>query len=264
MTLDLTTVLFEGIIAYLPVLMRVTSYLVTLPIWGQRVPAMVKIGLGALLTILIAPAVEPVDIPSSVGSYVFLIVEEVAIGLAMGLVVAMVVHAIYLAGQLIDVPLGFGMVNVLDPQTGIQIPIIAQLKFTLAMLVLFAVNGHHLLLSGLVQSFALVPVGFASPDLAVIARVGIDTFGALFVLALRIAIPIVTALFVTDVALGIVARAVPQINVFFVGIPLKIGLGMVLITFALPIFVFLISSTFSEEGEMMRVLNQLLHALRTP
>src|SRR5690606_4570787 len=157
--------------------------------------------------------------------------------------------------------IGFGMVNVIDPQTGMQIPMMAQFKFAVAMLVLFVVNGHHALLLALSQSFSVLPVGFAHMSGAV-ARVGIDAFGQMFVLALRIALPVVAALFVTDVALGIVARTVPQINVFFVGIPLKIGVGLVILVVVLPVYVAVIGRILGGHGEMMQALTQLIEALR--
>lgn len=223
---------------------------------------MAKIGLSAIIALLVAPTIPAVTIPDYPGAYTLLVVEEVVVGLAMGLIVSIVVNAIYLAGQMIDVPIGFGMVNVIDPQTGMQIPIVAQFKYVLAILILFTINAHHFLIAGMAQSFSVLPVGFAALDAPAVTAVGIETFGTMFLLALRIGLPIVAALFVTDVALGIVARAVPQINVFFVGIPLKIGLGFLLLVFVLPTFVGLITGIFGEEGEMMRALYRLITALR--
>lgn len=258
--MDLYNDALRWVIESLPVLMRVASFLLAIPIFGQGVPSVAKVGLAAFITALIVPNLSLAPIPDDLGAFTFLIVEEVVVGLAMGLIVTMLFSAIYLAGQLIDVPMGFGMVNVVDPQTGMQIPIVAQFKFALAILILFAVDGHHALIGGLARSFSIVPIGFASAHPEV-TRVALNAFGTLFTLALRIALPIVAALFIADVALGIVARAVPQVNVFFVGIPLKIGLGIVLMIIALPVFGTLMATVLAEQGEMVRALEALLRAL---
>lgn len=177
----------------------------------------------------------------------------------MGLIVAMVVGAVYFAGQLLDVPVGFSMVNVIDPQTGEQTPLLAQFHFVLAILILFIVNGHHTLLLALAHSFALIPVGEVG-TIGSSVDVFIKSFGKIFALGLRIALPVIGALFVTDVALGIVARAVPQINVFFVGFPLKIGLGVALLLVVLPVYVVFVAGLFGPSGEMASSLMELMAA----
>ena len=244
----------------LAVLIRVSAFFVAIPLFGQGVPTLAKVGLAGVITLLVAPSVAPFDLPDHAVGYTLLIAEEALIGLAMGLVVTVVITAIYLGGQLIDVPIGFSMVNVIDPQTGMQVPIVAQFKFLLAMLILFVVDGHHALLGGVAKSFQVVPIGLATMNPGV-AQVGVETFGTMFVVALRIALPLVAALFLADVALGIVARAVPQINVFFVGIPLKIAFGLVMLVLVMPVFARVMAALLSEQGEMMEALVQLLRAL---
>ena len=130
-----------------------------LPFLGRSVPAIAKIGLAASMTLLISPAISVPALNQELGRFFLIVVEEVLVGLAMGLVVSTVLMAVYLAGQFIDVPMGFGMVNVMDPQTGGEVPIVAQFQFIVAVLIFFLIDGHHSLFRALIHSFQIVPVG---------------------------------------------------------------------------------------------------------
>src|SRR5690606_20832157 len=115
------------------------------------------LALGGIITLLIFPTVPLPALPQDLAGYALAVVEEVAVGLALGLIVSLIITALYLAGQLMDMPMGFGMVNVLDPQTGMEVPIMAQFKYVLAILLFFMIGGHHELFRALVRSFAELP-----------------------------------------------------------------------------------------------------------
>src|SRR5690606_3293279 len=187
-------------------------------------------------------------------------VEEVLVGLAMGLIVTTVMMAVYLAGQLIDVPMGFGMVNVMDPQMGSEAPVVAQFYFAIALLTFFLIDGHHGLLRALVQSFDVVPLGGATLSGGVPA-IALDAVRSMFSLGLKIALPVIGALFLTDVALGIVARAGSQMNVCFVGFPLKVGLWLLLLASAMCGFIGFIAEAIGTVGEIERLLMALVRAM---
>lgn len=248
------------LVDYVPAFFRVMSFLMLLPFLGRSVPPMARIGMGAAVTLLIAPALSPPVLSQELGGFLLVTVEEVLVGIAMGAVVTTVMMSVYLAGQLIDVPMGFGMVNVLDPQTGGEVPVVAQLQFVVAVLVLFLIDGHHNLLRALVHSFQVVPVGGAMMG-GEVAATALETVRSMFAVGLRIALPLVAALFLTDVTLGIIARAVPQINVFFVGFPLKVGLGVLLLAVVMPAFVVFIAGVFGSGGELSRLLDAMIRAL---
>ena len=179
---------------YIPAFFRVTSFLMLLPFLGRSVPAIAKIGLAASMTLLISPAISVPALNQELGRFFLIAVEEVLVGLAMGLVVSTVLMAVYLAGQFIDVPMGFGMVNVMDPQTGGEVPIVAQFQFIVAVLIFFLIDGHHSLFRALIHSFQIVPVGrgVMSPEVPAVA---LQTVRSMFALGLRIALPVVGALF---------------------------------------------------------------------
>lgn len=212
------------------------------------------------MTLLVSPALSVPALNQELGGFLLVTVGEVLVGLAMGLVVTTVLMAVYLAGQLIDVPMGFGMVNVMDPQTGGQVPVVAQLQFMVAILVFFLIDGHHSLFRALVHSFQMVPVGGGVMS-GEVAATALEAVRGMFSLGIRVALPVVGALFLTDVALGIVARAVPQINVFFVGFPLKVGLGLFLLAMVMQAFVVFVAGAFGPGGEMSRLLDAMIRAL---
>src|SRR5690606_31479578 len=135
--------LVSGVLDYLPVFIRVTSFLFALPISGRGVPPQARLGLGAAITLILAPVV-PVP-PGGEPRAAFSLGCAVAAlgGLAMRLVVPTVMLAVRPAGQLLDVPVGFGIVNVMVPQMGAEIPIVAQFQFVVAILIFFWIDGHH-------------------------------------------------------------------------------------------------------------------------
>lgn len=258
--MELLDALQSDFAAHLPIFVRISAFFVAIPLFRQGVPALAKLAVAAVVTLLLRPAVPVPPLPGDPLSYALVAASETAVGLAIGLVVTTLLSALYLAGQFIDFPMGFGMVNVLDPQTGTQMPVLGEFLSTVAILVLFLVDGHHVLLRALAESFALLPIGGAGlggPAIEAVTRL----FSASFVLGLRIALPVMGALFLADVALGIVARAVPQINVFFVGFPLKIGIGFAVIALVLPAFVMLMAELLSPTGAMTEHIANLVGAL---
>jgi len=249
------------IIGFLPVLVRVSGLVMASPLFGGRgVPAQVKIGLSFVTAIALYPILpEQVFAMDTVGLYYMAIIRELIVGAGLGFAVTLIFSAIYLAGQLIDVPMGFGMVNVVDPQSGLQVPIFAQFQYVLAALIFLSVGGHHGLFRALASSFTLIPIGGRMPGSGWAMTV-LDTFATMFYLGVKLSLPLVTGLLLADVALGIVARAVPQINVFVVGFPAKILIGISLFVLVLPTYVALLSQIFGAEGELGSILRGFLRS----
>ncbi|HEY8495580.1 MAG TPA: flagellar biosynthetic protein FliR [Limnochordales bacterium] len=250
----------EQLFHWLFVFMRAGALLLALPLFGgPGVPPHVKIGLGALTALLLSPAVEPGPAVTDLGELLVVLAQEVFVGLSMGFVVSLTFHALQVAGYLMDVPIGFGMVNVLDPHFGGQIPILGQFYQTLATLIFFTINGHHAVLRAFAASYELIPLGGAAWR-GGLAEVIVAAVGGTFSLGVRIALPVIAATFLTDVALGIVSRAVPQINVFITGYPVKILVGMLTLLVAMPVYVAVLGAVFGDGGEMMRWLWRFLSA----
>lgn len=148
------------------------------------------------------------------------------------------------AGQMLDMQIGFGIVNVIDPQNGIQAPILGNFKNLLALLFFLSINGHHNLLRALELSYTYLPIGtvhISGEFYTFIFSVG----GEMFASAFKIALPVLGSLFIADLAMGIIARTVPQMNVFIVGLPLKIGIGLGTLLLISPLFAWIFHGVFS-------------------
>jgi len=225
--------------SFLLVFIRVTGLFVVSPVFGrQNIPAYYKIGFSFFMAIILSYSIPVPDLGSynSIFAFILLAAKEFLIGLVLGYISYLIITAIYLAGQMIDTHIGFGMVSVFDPVSNIQIPVTADFYFILAMLVFLTIDGHHLLIYTLSESFSRLPVG----SMTVIEKPLLDSivrlFGSVFVISFKIAAPVTAAILVVDVALGVIAKAVPQVNVFIVGLPIKILIGLLVILLTLAAF----------------------------
>jgi flagellar biosynthesis protein FliR len=229
----------SGFDSFLLVFVRMTGLFVIAPIFGRRnVPAYLKIGFAFFLAIILVNNVtlQKTEDFDNIYGFILLVFREFMVGITLGYISYLVFTAIYIAGQFIDTQIGFSMVNVLDPVSNIQVPITSNFFFIISMLVYLMLNGHHALIKALFDSYNLVPLGgavFNNHLLNDLIRIFSDTF----VIGFKISAPVITAILLTDIALGVISRSVPQLNVFVVGMPLKIILGLLILIVAIPVFV---------------------------
>jgi flagellar biosynthetic protein FliR len=182
---------------------------------------------------------------------------EFSVGFILGFIVLLVFVSVQLAGQFIDMRMGFALANVMDPQNGNQTAVIGQFKNVLAILFFLSINGHHYLLRSLSKSFEIAPLTslqLSNPLFAKLLRM----IGDLFPVAFKIALPLIAVLFITDIAFGLVARTVPQLNIFVVGLPTKILVGLLILFFTMPIYVSTMKALFKD---MFINLNQIINIL---
>lgn len=242
---------------FLPIFTRMTSFWAVIPVMRRGVPSYAKIGIIVFFSLVLLPVVPEMPAPDSLVVFAIQTVGEALIGLSLGFMVSLVFSSLYLAGQLIDVPIGFGLANIFDPQTGDNVPMIAQFQNTMTVLLFFILNGHHALLANFAQSFHVLPLGETEFSPHVWSTV-LRAFSSLFVLSVRIALPIVAVIFVTDVVLGILTRAVPQMNVFVIGFPAKILVGLLIYTITFPIIVGLIARLVGPDGNLISYLQYMM------
>ncbi len=201
---------------------------------------MVKAGFALLLALLLRPTLPqlPVAIPATVWGLTLLLIREAIVGISMGFLVQLFFFAVAVAGQLIDTEMGFHMANVLDPLSDSQLPLIGNLFSMICILVYLSLNGHLLLLRALAESYQLLPLGTLSlpADVTMI----INACARMLTVAVQIAFPVVGASLFTSLMFGILAKSVPQMNVFIVGMPLKVVLLSIVLVVALPGLVYLI------------------------
>ncbi len=244
---------------FLLIMVRISGVFMITPIFGRRnVPAMYKIGLAFMISLILLNTVSVdghlfMDFPR----YLLVVAKELMVGFSIGFVTFLIFSSIYIAGQIIDMEIGFGVVNVLDPQSNIQVPIMGNFLYILALMVFVMIDGHHMLISALYHSFKIIPLGkvnlfgeFATD----FARI----FGETFVIGFKIAAPVVAAIFLTDVALGILARTMPQMNVFMVGMPLKIIVGLVTLMLMIPVLSIILDFIYNNISDnIYRILTHL-------
>ena len=221
--------------AFLLIFIRMTGLFILSPIFGRNnLPAVFKIGFSFFLAVIFVNVNEipTVSMSSNITLYALYIIKELVVGLVIGYATYVIMSAIYLAGQMIDMQVGFGSVNVLDATSNIQVPLTSNFYYMYIILIFITLNGHFFIIQALFKSFELIPIeslGFNTnftPEL-------IDIMQQMFEIALRIAAPIIATIFVADVVLGVLSRTIPQMNVFQLGMPLKVivGLAVIMVTF---------------------------------
>ena len=231
MTLTIDPTMLVG---YLMALTRAAAWIVvTPPFAGRMVPARVKVGFAAALALAVGPRLQAQAVPLDTGSLVSAAASQVAIGVTLGFIGVVVFAAVQAAGAMLDLFGGFAMAQVLDPQSNVQTSLFGRFYNLLAMTLLFVIGGHLLLVRGFLRSFDAVPAN--GLRLEQVAGVLTSEVGVLLVAALEIAAPLLAALFLADVALGLLSRAAPELHVFVLGIPLKILLTLGLTGLALPL-----------------------------
>jgi flagellar biosynthetic protein FliR len=252
----------DYISTFLLVFTRVSAFFVAAPIFSIRsVPIQFKIGISVSLTV-VAFSVIPLGsaIPID-GMFFLLILKEMMIGLSLGFIAYLFFTAVQVSGSFIDLQMGFGIANVIDPQTGAQSPLMGNFKFIFAVLLFLSFNGHHLMIEAVIQSYQWLPLDQKWPDAfgsESLTEFMISSFNAMFTFAFQMAAPIVGALFLTDVAMGIISKAVPQVNIFIVGLPLKILVAFMLMVILIPGYLFLFQKLFAD---LFRSMNTLLKIL---
>ena len=157
-----------------------------------------------------------------------------------------------------DMQVGFAMVNVMDPTSGQQIPLIGSFLYNLAIIVFLVVNGHHMLIAALFESFRNVPLLGVSPA-PTLAGFGVNLVNGVFVTGMKLAMPVTFSILLTNVGLGILARTMPQLNIFVVGLPLQIVIGMFVLSILMPFYVLFLDVLFNETYAQIAAA---LHAIR--
>ncbi|RSK27041.1 flagellar type III secretion system protein FliR [Bacillus sp. HMF5848] len=254
---------FFNLPSFLLVLARVASFFATLPLFSYRnIPTTHKVGIAVFLSWII---MFTIDAPTIEINYMFfmLVIKEALVGLLIGFIAYMIVSAIQIAGGFIDFQMGFAIANVVDPQTGAQSPLMGQYLYTLALLFLLAVDGHHLLLDGVVNSYHFVPllevwIPFGNENLIEFV---VRAFNSMFLIAFQMSIPLVGSLFLVDIALGIMAKTVPQLNIFVVGYPIKIALSFIILFLIMGLMFMVVEQLFEMMLFTMRGLMDLIGGL---
>jgi len=229
-------------------LFRIGSMLMVFPFYGyETIPVQIRMAFAFFVTVILFPlhgAVDVMQFSPGVIAYFGIVLKEVIVGLAIGFSAQFLFIGVQFAGQVVGRSMGYAIMNVVDPQTGQNMQIIGQLLQFLVLMIFILINGHHFLIRAIDESFLQIPIGggfYPAGGLEMAARLSAD----LFVIGIKVAAPVLVAILVAEFALGVVARTVPQMNVWLLGFPLKIGIGLITISLSLPMLVYLFGKIYA-------------------
>jgi flagellar biosynthetic protein FliR len=234
---------------FLLVFVRMTGIFVMTPIFSRNsIPNAFKIGFAFFISLIVMTTISPNQFSLNTDNTVILIVRELLVGLIVGFISYLFFTTLYIAGQIIDMQIGFGMVNVLDPQHRVQVPVVGNFFYIIAIFILLIINGHHTLIEAVIASYKILPIGqYVIVDGVYLNIIKIIT--EIFIIGFKISGPILATIFITNVMLGILARTVPQMNVFIVGMPLKIIVGFIIMIFTMPLYILALQHIFNNMFE---------------
>ncbi|AAS97704.1 flagellar biosynthetic protein FliR [Nitratidesulfovibrio vulgaris] len=214
-------------LGFLLTFMRVSLVMFLLPFFGgDAVPMQVKVALCLVMAMALWPRLSLAGavMPSHPFELVVMLASELVLGLVLGMAVHFLFAGIQTGGQLLGFQMGFTMISIADPLSGAQISITSHFLYMVSLLTFLALDGHLFLLRAFAESFALVPAGGLVANPAV-ANELVRLAGGMFVIAVKIAAPVLVTLFLVELALALMARAAPQMNLLMIGFPLKIAVG---------------------------------------
>jgi flagellar biosynthetic protein FliR len=215
------------------VLVRVFSMLFVFPIFSApQIPHQVRLGLGIAISVILFRVVPPVALLPNYYDLIVAAIAQVVLGVIVGFIASLIFVGIQFAGELIDLQIGFAVANVINPTTQQNITVIGELELAIATLIFLGTDSHHLLIEGIAGSFTLVPMPYINLDPSVMGN-AVSFLSLALVDAFKIAAPPAAALYITNVSLAFMARVAPQMNVFVVGFPLQIGVGLTVLAVSL-------------------------------
>lgn len=234
--ISFTSAQFDGwVAAFIFPLARVLGLVATAPVFHNvGMPMRVRLLLGLAIAFALAPALPPMpDIPAGSWTGLLVLAREIVLGVLMGLTLRIVFAAVDLAGELIGLQMGLSFAVFYDPQNAGQTPVLAEFLSLLMTLLFLAMNGHLLTLSVLAESFRLLPVA-AEPVAANGFSAALHWAATLFSAGLLLSLPLVAALLITNLAMGVLSRVAPQLNLFAVGFPVTIFAGFTVLMISMP------------------------------
>lgn len=254
-------ILLQYIPSFLLIFCRITSFLVIVPIFSARhVPTHFKIGLSVFLAFIVMSATSNQTVVVD-SVYALSLIKEILIGLLLGFTAYLFFTVVQVAGSFVDLQIGFGIANVIDPMTGAQSPLLGNFKLTVASLLFLALNGHHYFIGAILDSYDWVPLNsdlFAKLYNGSVNEFLLATFKEAFSIAFQMSAPFIAAMFLVDVGLGILTKVAPQFNVFVIGMPLKVLIGFGMLLLLMPSYYNLFSELFARMIDAMKQMIGIL------
>lgn len=241
------------IAAFLFPLARILALIASSPVLGNKqIPIRIKISLAMLITVIVAPNIPmPSNIEPASAEGLFILTQQILVGLAMGFTMRLIFTAVEMAGDLAGMQMGLGFASFYDPVNASYTPVIAQFLGILATLAFLSINGHLYMLSALADSFQAFPISTTMPSAAAFRTLA-EWGTTIFSHSLQLAMPLIGSLMITNLALGILTRSAPQLNIFAVGFPITLTVGFVTLALSLPYLAPMLDHVINEGVDTMQ------------
>ncbi|WP_407934992.1 MULTISPECIES: fused FliR family export protein/FlhB family type III secretion system protein [Clostridium] len=250
-------------LGFIMVLLRISAFFMSIPIFFPKsAPVLLKVGFCAVFTFIIMPGInyQNVNLITNNGTLIIFSLAEVVTGLMLGYLTKFCFYSAQMAGQLMDFQIGFSMMSMFDPISNDNVTLLGNLLYWVSMVMFFVVDGHHMLIRAIIDSFNNVEIGkfILSQQTAMMM---LKVFIEFFTLGLKIAIPIILIIIITDLSIGLVSRTVPQLNVMILGMPIKIVIGLACFSLVLPAAITLIVNSFYTIPDIIKGLYKVIPLL---
>lgn len=249
------------VLVFALVLSRVAGIFSALPVFGGKgVPMRVKIVIIFMITLVSFPAlaIKSPPMPDDIFSLSLLLSRELAIGVLLGFVAQVIFAAVDFSGQIIGMQMGFTISQIMDPTRDTQTQVMSVVQTLLASLLFFSLNIHHMFLHTIVDSFRIIPLGAFHLNSGIIDFI-VKLTADVLIIGVRLAAPVMVSLLLTSVALGIMARAFPQMNIFMISMPLNIGIGFIVLGATLTFYFHVLEGSFGAvKNQVFNIFNLMV------
>ncbi len=249
--------------AFLLIAFRISGLAMTAPFFSSAsIPRKVKVGLTLALAVVIFPTVDKsgLIVPDNTAGYLAAVLAEIAVGAIIGLVVSLIFAAIQLGGFIAARQVGLAIAHIYDPFTRQQTSIVSQVYFFFALAIFLMVGGHHVILRTVAASFNIVPLAGFVPGRDLGIAISTNMAGQMFAVAVKLSAPAVITLMMTTMVMAIIARTVPEMNIFNIGFAVRLGLGLGVLTLMMPALGAVFQALFSSLGDNLRGLLEAMRA----
>jgi flagellar biosynthetic protein FliR len=251
---------WSDILTFLFVFLRVGVIFATVPFFSAEIiPRRMTATIAFFLSLILLPVIPPLKVDvAQVGMLYLLLVmlHEIFLGISLGLAVTVIFAAVQLAGELIGFQMGFAIVNVIDPMTGIDAPITSNFLYIIAFLLFLSLDGHFMLIKAMHESFTLVPIGTGLPQQGFFYA-ALRYAAGMFSLALQLSAPVIGVLLLINIAFALISRAIPQMNIFIMSFPIIIALGLVFMMITIRLMPFFLEGRLREAWGFMQAVMKL-------
>jgi flagellar biosynthetic protein FliR len=254
---ELLNFAWKDILSFLLIFVRVGVVFSQIPLFSaELIPRRITAIVAFFLSLVMLPVVPPslVDMSNlNVLTLLVLLFHELLVGLTLALSVSLIFAGVQIAGELVGFQMGLAIVNVVDPVTGVDAPITANLLYIFAFLLFLSLGGHHMLINAMVESFTLVPIQSSLPGQAFLS--GVLAYAAqTFVIGIKVSAPVIGVLLLINISFAITARAIPQMNVFMMSFPLTIAVGLFFLLVVLKMMPEFVGTALDDAWKFLRMI----------